>query len=263
MAKLQFGRLAANNPIINVFITDLTSASGAGLTGLTSASSGLRLDVKRELEATPTTYTVAASNLETITTIGTYAAPTSGKARFKEIDSSALPGFYEIHLAQALLGTGDLSRFLVGSLRGAANMPTIPFEIQLDAINHQDAVRAGLTALPNAAAEAAGGLFTRGTGAGQVNQDGNGRIDTNLIRVNGLPTLADSGTLQAADATHATLAAGAPAVTLVDWILLIEAGTGKGQWRRISAYNTGTKQATVNTWTTTPDTTSKYIVIGF
>ncbi len=48
------------------------------------------------------------------------------------------------------------------------------------AVNIYDAVRAGLTALPNAAAEAAGGLFTRGTGAGQINQDANGRIDANV-----------------------------------------------------------------------------------
>jgi len=43
-----------------------------------------------------------------------------------------------------------------------------------------DAVRMGLTALPNAAAEAAGGLFTRGTGAGQINQPDNGRIDASV-----------------------------------------------------------------------------------
>lgn len=41
------------------------------------------------------------------------------------------------------------------------------------------------TALPNAAAEAAGGLFTRGTGAGQINQPANGRIDANTITVSG------------------------------------------------------------------------------
>lgn len=38
------------------------------------------------------------------------------------------------------------------------------------------------TALPNAAAEAAGGLYTRGTGAGQINQQANGQIDSNLER---------------------------------------------------------------------------------
>jgi hypothetical protein len=48
-------------------------------------------------------------------------------------------------------------------------------------VNLNDSVRAGLTALPNAAAEAAGGLYTRGAGAGQINQDANGRVDTNPV----------------------------------------------------------------------------------
>lgn len=43
-----------------------------------------------------------------------------------------------------------------------------------------DAVRLGVTALPNAAAEAAGGLYTRGTGAGQIAQEDNGYISVNL-----------------------------------------------------------------------------------
>lgn len=41
------------------------------------------------------------------------------------------------------------------------------------------------TALPAAAAEAAGGLYTRGTGAGQVNQTVNGLINSNLIDIAG------------------------------------------------------------------------------
>lgn len=48
------------------------------------------------------------------------------------------------------------------------------------AVDLDDSVRAGLTALPNAAAEAAGGLYTRGSGAGQINQPANGVIDTRL-----------------------------------------------------------------------------------
>lgn len=48
-----------------------------------------------------------------------------------------------------------------------------------------DSVRMGLTALPNAAAEAAGGLYTRGTGAGQINQPANGRVDVNAIAMSG------------------------------------------------------------------------------
>jgi len=50
------------------------------------------------------------------------------------------------------------------------------------------ATNAGFTALPDAAAEASGGLYTRGTGAGQVNQDGNGRLDANVKAVNGTAT---------------------------------------------------------------------------
>lgn len=49
------------------------------------------------------------------------------------------------------------------------------------AVDLDDSVRAGLTALPNAAAEAAGGLYTRGTGAGQINQPANGQIDANVV----------------------------------------------------------------------------------
>lgn len=39
------------------------------------------------------------------------------------------------------------------------------------------------TALPDAAAEAAGGLYTRGSGAGQINQQANGQVDVNVERV--------------------------------------------------------------------------------
>lgn len=37
------------------------------------------------------------------------------------------------------------------------------------------------TALPNAAAESAGGLYTRGSGAGQINQNANGQADTRVV----------------------------------------------------------------------------------
>ncbi len=51
---------------------------------------------------------------------------------------------------------------------------------QVVAYDFEDGVRLGLTALPNAAAEAAGGLYTQGTGAGQIRQDANGRVDVNV-----------------------------------------------------------------------------------
>ena len=48
-----------------------------------------------------------------------------------------------------------------------------------------NAINLGLTSLPAAAAEAAGGLFTRGTGAGQINQAANGQIDANAVKIEG------------------------------------------------------------------------------
>lgn len=70
-----------------------------------------------------------------------------------------------------------------------------------------DSVRLGLTALPNAAAEASGGLYTRGSGAGQINQPANGQIDANTVKV--------SGTTQTARDLGASV--------------LLSSGTGTGQ----------------------------------
>lgn len=222
------------------------------MTGLTNASSGLTWYYWREDtgNAGGTSVSVVSATRGTFTSGG-----------FIEVDATNLPGFYELGVPNAVLASG--AKWAVMLLKGVTNMVPVPIEIELTAVDHQDAVRFGMTALPNAAAEAAGGLYTRGTGAGQVNQDAAGRIDTNLVKVNGFSPVSDSGTLQAADATHATLRAAAPATDLTNQIVLIETGTGRGQWRIISAYNTTTKQATVNTWDTTPDTTSKYVVIGF
>lgn len=60
-------------------------------------------------------------------------------------------------------------------------------------VDFSDLVRLGLTALPNAAAEAAGGLYTRGTGAGQVNQPANGMLDTNVVRNGGTAMTSAAG----------------------------------------------------------------------
>ena len=77
------------------------ATTGAPLTGLGSASSGLIVSTICDNEASATPYTVAAGNVETITTLGTFAAPTSGKCRFKEVDATNHPGLYEFQVADA------------------------------------------------------------------------------------------------------------------------------------------------------------------
>lgn len=89
-------------------------------------------------------------------------------------------GEYELELS-----SGEVDTFGIVSLKlEKSGVVTRLWSIaQVIAINIYDTVRAGLTALPNAAAEAAGGLYTRGTGAGQINQDANGRIDARAAAI--------------------------------------------------------------------------------
>lgn len=98
-----------------------------------------------------------------------------------EIDSTNMPGAYYLELTATEVNTLGI---VVVRFKTAA---TAEFQtaIEVVALNPYDAVRAGLTALPNAAAEAAGGLYTRGSGAGQINQANNGNVDANVVRVGG------------------------------------------------------------------------------
>lgn len=142
--------------------------TGGGKTGLLYNTSGLIAYYKRELAATSTAISLATQ------TIGTWA--TGG---FVEIDATHMPGSYELSLPNAAISASDASTWVEIYLSGVTNVFAPPLRIDLVAVDVQDAVRMALTALPNANAEAAGGLYTRGTGAGQIRQDSNGRIDAN------------------------------------------------------------------------------------
>lgn len=153
--------------VLRVKILNSSVATGAGLTGLTSASSGLIISTIADNEATATAYTVAASNVETITTLGTYAAPTAGKCRFKEVDATNHKGVYEIQIADARFAVSSAKSLLV-SVSGATNAAETDVVIPLRDLDPFDAVRAGLTALPNVASGSAGAIITSGTGTAQL-----------------------------------------------------------------------------------------------
>src|SRR5687767_11917255 len=104
--------------ILRVKIRDSSQSDGRGLTGLTSASTGLRISTIADNEATATAYTVAGSTIEGITTFGTYAAPTATKCRFKEVDATNHPGVYELQFADARFAVASAKSLLV-SLSGA------------------------------------------------------------------------------------------------------------------------------------------------
>lgn len=136
------------------------------------------------------------------TTIATLASQTSFTLAAGPAEDDALNGWIAlIHdVASAVqMGVGVVADYtgstrtvtlLSGVTFTAATTDNISFFPPVNA-NYAGAVAysttRGLagTALPNAAAEAAGGLYTRGTGAGQINQTNNGQIDANAARTGG------------------------------------------------------------------------------
>jgi hypothetical protein len=166
--------------IIRVKIADTSVTTNAGKTGLTYSSTGLIISTIANNEASATVYTAAAGNIETISTLGTYAAPTSGKCRFKEVDATNHPGVYEIQIADARFAVANATSLIV-SILGASGAAQCDLQILLTRADFQDSVRAGLTSLPNYAAGAANGLITSGTGAGQLNPV-TGRIGIDLAQ---------------------------------------------------------------------------------
>src|SRR5688572_21190451 len=116
--------------IVRVFIGDSASTTGAGLTGLTFNTAGLKISTITNNEAAATVYDQAGSTIETIATLGTFATPTATKCRFREVDSVNLPGVYEIQIADARFAVAN-AKSLVGMILGAAGVVPTPFEIQL------------------------------------------------------------------------------------------------------------------------------------
>lgn len=117
------------------------SDTGQGLTGLTYSSSGLIISTICDNEASATTYTAGGSTIETITTLGTYAAPTATKCRFKEVDATNFPGYYELQLADARFAVSN-AKVLRISIVGASNLLEKDIRVQLTSFDLDNATPA-------------------------------------------------------------------------------------------------------------------------
>jgi hypothetical protein len=177
----------ATSVILHVFIEASNATTGAGMTGNAYNTSGLVITAHRPGEASVTVYSVAASTIEDITTIGTFAAPTATKIRFKAVDGTNAPGWYELHLDDSLLNTTSSRRGLTIHLRGITNMRPATISIQLVGVDLQTPINAisvrsstaqagaTRTITLDASASSTDDLYTLcnilttgGTGAGQV-----------------------------------------------------------------------------------------------
>jgi len=151
--KLKAG---TTSKLARIFIQDSSATDGSGLTALVHNSSGLTWYWIQEGDASATQVTLATM------TVGTWAS-----GGFREVDATNMPGVYEIGIPNAAIDANGTTHML---LKGATNMAPVAIEIECDAIDYVDSVRAGLTALPNAEADAAGGLPI--SDAGGLDMDG-------------------------------------------------------------------------------------------
>lgn len=105
-----------------------------------------------------------------------------------EIDATNHPGWYKV--AGNATDTNTLGPLILTATATGAINADVQFNVV--AYDPQDATRLGLATLPNAAAEASGGLITRGSSTGQLNVSG-GIADANTKQFNGSNATAASG----------------------------------------------------------------------
>lgn len=139
----------------------IDSTDGTPETGVVAATAGLAFNFRREGEAL-----VAITSLNNLALLTT-AHTNGGLLHIAD-------GYYRVDFQDAAFATGVDGVLLTGVATG---MIVIGAYHPLFDLDMYDGVRGGMTALPDAAAEGAGGLYTRGTGAGQINQSVNGKID--------------------------------------------------------------------------------------
>lgn len=180
-------KLGVTDRTFLVFIPDSASTVGKGKTGLVAASLTVSYArVETDNDVTVTDVTSSLNNLSTLT-------DAHNDWGLLEVSATLAAGLYRLDVADAVFASGAWSAVVyvcVTSGLAAAS----PMEFILVAYDQLDGVRMGLTALPNAAAEAAGGLYTRGTGAGQINQASNGQVDVNVDTIKTNPVV-NGGTI--------------------------------------------------------------------
>lgn len=196
--------LGQTSVVLRIKIRDATT--GQGVTALTSSSTGLRIAVIADNEATTTAYTSSDSTIESITTLGTYAAPTATKCRFKEVDSTNHKGVYEIQLADARFGVTSSKSVLI-SVSGVSGMAECDAIIPLWSVDPYS-TKFGIISLPSVAPATSTGLPTCdssngvriqvGTGTSQISVSG-GIVKTDLAKILGTAiTETTAGNLAAA-----------------------------------------------------------------
>lgn len=121
MAKLSVG-IGSTGRTEYIYLTDYTSSSGAGKTGIAYNTSGLLGHYVRNA-GTATTITLAS---QTVT-----GAWVSGG--WVEVDQSRMPGVYRVDLPDTVFASGSDKAIVL--IRGVSNTAPVALEYQLTALN--------------------------------------------------------------------------------------------------------------------------------
>ena len=121
--------------LIRVFAQDSAATDGSGKTGIAYNASGLTAYYLPEGDAAPTAITLYSG------TVGTYSS-----GCWSEVDSTNMPGIYEIGLPDAAIDATSEGSVIV-MLKGATGMAPILLEIELDAVDYKSASSFGLSNL--------------------------------------------------------------------------------------------------------------------
>ncbi len=143
------------NLCLTVVIRDSTLTNNGGKTALTKDTANLVIATRADNEQGASAgsgagfgvaYTQSGATIESITTIGTFATPTAGKCRFKEVDATNHPGLYEIQFANARWGVSG-ARYVTVTISGAAGATQENYIVQIPAVNLDDSTNSATPAV--------------------------------------------------------------------------------------------------------------------
>ena len=117
----------------NVYKAD----DGQGFTGLTNSSSGLIISTITDNEASATVYAQGSSNIEAISTLATYSAPSANKCAIKLVDDTNHPGLIEIQFADARWAVTDAKDLFI-TISGVSNLLAQAYRVSLYTITLDD-----------------------------------------------------------------------------------------------------------------------------
>jgi hypothetical protein len=129
---MKISRVAGTtNEILQIFVRDSSSTTGAGLAGLVFNTASLTAYYIRNNQSSATVISLVTMSLGTYTSSG-----------FKEIDATNMPGWYQFCPPSGVFTSGGSAAI---HLKGATNMAPLPIEVEITAWDNQNATSGGIS----------------------------------------------------------------------------------------------------------------------